>query len=87
MAQLVTPDSVEALSTALMNLTAGQAIYISADDFKRLTGEEIAELASEGRLMIGNVAARANCTIETTNCTAVFTKNLARPVSSIGRGH
>jgi hypothetical protein len=82
-AELITPDSEEALSAALMNLTAGQAIYISACDFKKLTGDEITEFASEGRLMMGNLSARTNCTIETTNCTAVFTKNPARPVSGV----
>jgi len=80
--ELITPDSVEALSAAL-NLTAGHAIYISAGDFKKLTGDEITEFASEGRLMMGNLSARANCTIETTGCTAVFTKNPARPVSGV----
>jgi hypothetical protein len=85
LAELVTPDSMEALSATLINLTAGQAICISADDFKKLTGHEITEFASEGRLMMGNLSARANCTVETTNCTAVFTKNPALQDQACGR--
>jgi hypothetical protein len=83
MAELITPDSVETLQATLANLSAGQAVYISACDFVKLTGVEITEFASEGRLMMGNLAARANCTIETTDCTAVFTKHPTRPVSGV----
>jgi hypothetical protein len=84
-AELIAVDSVEALSAALMNLAAGQAIYISAADFKRLTGHEITEFASEGRLRMGNLSARANCKIETTKGTAVFTKNPAPQDQACGR--
>ena len=76
--QLITPDTVEALGAVLMNLTAGQSAYVTADDFKKLTGDEISDLTSEGRLMMGNLSARTNCTIETTGGRAVFTKNPAR---------
>ena len=83
MAKLIAPDSVEALRAALTNLIAGQAVYISASDFGKLTGNDIAEFASEGRLLMGNLSARANCTIETTDCVAIFTKSPARPVSGM----
>lgn len=76
--QLIAPDTVEALGAVLMNLTAGQSVYLTAEDFKKLTGDEISEITSEGRLMMGNLSARTNCTIETTGGRAVFTKNPAR---------
>jgi hypothetical protein len=85
-AQLITPDSVEALGTVLINLSVGQSVYINADDFKKLTGDDISEFASEGRLMMGNLSARTNCRIETTDSRAVFTKNperISAPLSLI----
>jgi hypothetical protein len=66
-----------------MDLIAGQTVCISAAEFRTLTGDEITKLASEGRLMMGNLSARANCTIETTDCAAIFTKNPARPASGV----
>jgi hypothetical protein len=81
--KFITTESVEALYEVLMDLAAGQSVCISASDFRKLTGDEIAKFTSEGRLMMGNLSARANCTIETTDCAAQFTKNLARPVSGV----
>jgi hypothetical protein len=81
--QFITPESVEALQAALTDLIAGQTVCISAAEFRKLTGDEISMFASEGRLMIGNLSARANCTIETTDCAALFTKNPARPTSGV----
>ena len=86
-AQLITPDTVEALGAVLINLSVGRSVYITADDFKKLSGDDISEFASEGRLMMGNLCARTNCTIETNDGRAVFTKNPARtsaPLSLIG---
>jgi len=71
MTERVSPESVEALVTTLMNLIAGQAVSVSAGDFRKLTGDDITAFCSEGRLMIGNLAAASNCTIDTTTGTAV----------------
>jgi len=81
--QFITPESLEALQAALMDLTAGETVCISSAEFRKLTGEEITKFASEGRLMMGNLSARANCTIETTDCAALFIKNPARPASGV----
>jgi hypothetical protein len=66
MTELLSPDSLELLENALANLIADQTVYISDIDFKKLTGDEITEFGSEGRLMMGNLAAATNCTIDTT---------------------
>jgi hypothetical protein len=83
MADLISPDSFESFQSTLINLIAGQAVCISASDFRNLTGDEIATFCSEGRLMMGNLAASSNCTIDTTNGTAVFTKNPTRPTAGV----
>jgi hypothetical protein len=83
MADLISLDSVESLRSALINLIAGQAVSISSGDFRKLSGDDINAFCSEGRLMMGNLAAAANCTIDTTGGTAVFTKNPARPTAGI----
>jgi hypothetical protein len=83
MTDLIKPENLEVLQSALMNLTAGQTASISDGDFRRLSGHEITEFCSEGRLMMGNLAAASNCSIDTANGTAVFTKNQARPVAGI----
>jgi hypothetical protein len=83
MMELISPDSLELLRNTLVNLIAEQSVYISDVDFKKLTGHEIAEFGSEGRLMIGNLAAATNCTTDTTSGTAVFTKRLARPTAGV----
>jgi hypothetical protein len=83
MADLISPDSLETFQSSLINLIAGQTACISAADFKKLTGDEINAFCSEGRLMMGNLAASSNCTIDTTNGAAVFTKNPARPTAGV----
>ena len=81
MTELIGPDSLELLGNTLVNLIAEKSVYISDIDFKKLTGDEITEFGSEGRLMMGNLAAATNCTIDTTSGTAVFTKRPARPTA------
>jgi hypothetical protein len=83
MTERVSPESVEALVTTLMNLIAGQAVSVSAGDFRKLTRDDITAFCSEGRLMMGNLAAASNCTIDTTTGTAVFTKNPTRPAAGV----
>ena len=72
--ELISPDSLELLRKTL--------VYISDVDFKKLTGHEITEFGSEGRLTMGNLAAATNCT-DTTSGTAVFTKRPARPTAGV----
>ncbi len=83
MAEFLNPENVKSLKSALMHLIAGESVRISASDFRKLTGDEITAFCSEGRLMMGNLAASANCQIDTTNRVAVFTKKTATPVAGI----
>lgn len=81
-------DTIEVLQSTLINLIAGQVVYITADDFENLTGDKITAFASEGRFMLGNLCARANCTIVTTTDRLIFTKNPAcnSPTLTYSRG-
>ena len=83
MAEVISPDKPESLEHILLNLIAEQTVCISDVDFKKLTGHEITEFGSEGRLMMGNLAAATNCTIDTTSGAAVFTKRPARPTAGV----
>jgi hypothetical protein len=85
MTDFISPDSVESPKSTLLNLAAGQAVYISDSDFKTLTGDKITEFGSEGRLAMGNLSAFSNCTIDTTSGIAVFTKNSTRPITGLWR--
>jgi hypothetical protein len=85
MAALISPESIESLKSTLLNLAAGQTVYISDADFNTLTGDKITEFGSEGRLAMGNLSALSNCTIDTTSGTAVFTKNSTRPITGVWR--
>jgi hypothetical protein len=71
--QIITPETLEALASALTNLSVGESV--TANDFKKLTGDDLTTFAAEGRLMIGNVSARTNCTIVTAGQLVIFTKN------------
>ena len=73
--KIVMVETLEALRSTLTNLPIGTAVYITADDFKTLTGDDLAGFVSEGRFMIGNLAARTRCTVVTTDERAIFTKN------------
>ena len=65
--QIITPETLEALASALTSLSVGESVCVTANDFKKLTGDDLTTFAAEGRLMIGNVSARTNCTIVTTD--------------------
>jgi hypothetical protein len=73
--QIITPETLEALASALTNLSVGESVCVTANDFKKLTGDDLTNFAAEGRLMIGNVSARTNCTIVTAGQLVIFTKN------------
>jgi hypothetical protein len=73
--QIITPESLGALASALTSLPVGESVYVTANDFKKLTGDDLTDFAAEGRFMIGNLSARTNCTIVTTDDLVIFTKN------------
>ena len=73
--QIITPETLEALASALTSLSVGESVCVTANDFKKLTGDDLTTFAAEGRLMIGNVSARTNCTVVTTDKLVIFTKN------------
>jgi hypothetical protein len=83
MTEHVTADSIESLKATLLNLIAGQVIRLSARDFRMLSGDDITAFCSEGRLMMGNLAAAANCSVDTSTGVTVFTKNPARPIAGV----
>jgi hypothetical protein len=80
--QILTPETVVTLGDLLKILPVGKAVYISANDFKRLTGDNLADVTAEGRLMIGNISARTNCTVATSDDRVIFTKNPFRNLHS-----
>jgi hypothetical protein len=80
MEQFINPDSIVALKSDLINLIPGQSVCISGTVFKKLTGDEITEFASDGRFMMGNLAGSANCIIDTAGGLAIFTK---KPVACV----
>jgi hypothetical protein len=57
--------SLDQLGTELSRLPLDQRGYITAEDYERLTGEELDEVSVEGRDVIGNLAAQHRCTIQT----------------------
>ena len=73
--QIITPKTLEALALALTSLPVGKSVYVTANDFKKLTGDDLTNFAAEGRFMIGNLSARTNCTVVTTDKLVIFTKN------------
>jgi hypothetical protein len=57
--------SLDQLGYALSRLRPERRGYITAEDFERLTGEELDEFSAEGRTMMAELAARHRCTIQT----------------------
>jgi hypothetical protein len=80
--QIITPDTIEALQSMLTNLRVGESVSFTADHFKKLTGNDLSDFASDGRFMIGNLSARGDCTTMTTNAFVIFTKNPYRAIPS-----
>ncbi len=58
-------NSLDQLGTELSRLRPEQSGYITAEDYERLTGEELDELSTKGRKMIGDLAGQHRCTIQT----------------------
>jgi hypothetical protein len=61
----VAASSLDQLETELSRLGPDQSGYITAEDYERLTGEELDEFSTVGRKIIGNLAAQHGCTIHT----------------------
>ena len=79
--QVITPETLEALASALTSLPVGKSVYVTANDFKKLTGDDLTNFAAEGRFMIGNIAARTNCTVVTTDKLVIFNQKPAPKLS------
>jgi hypothetical protein len=75
--QRIKPNTLEDLTSALNDLLADEVVCITADDFTKLTGDDLNFAVTEGRFLIGNLSARANCAVLTTEERVVFTKNPA----------
>jgi hypothetical protein len=84
--QRIIAENMTMFASALTNLLVDESAYITAEDFKRLTGDDLNSPITDGRFAMGNLAAKANCCIVSTGERMVFTKNpahisAARPLS------
>jgi hypothetical protein len=52
------------LGTELSRLRPDKSGYIAAEEYERITGEELDEFSIKGRQMIARLAAECRCTIE-----------------------
>jgi hypothetical protein len=59
-------NSLDQLGTALSYLRPDRSGYITAEDYERITGEELDEFSTKGRqmMMIARLAAEHRCTIK-----------------------
>jgi hypothetical protein len=57
-------STIDQLGIELSRLPIGQSGYITAEDYERVTGEELDEFSTKGRRFIGGLAAQHKCTIE-----------------------
>jgi hypothetical protein len=57
--------SLDQLGYGLSRLGPERSGYIAAEDFERLTGEELDEVSTEGRRIVADLAAQHRCTIQT----------------------
>ena len=64
-ARRLSGNSVDQLAAGLSRLAPDQSGYITAEDYERLTGEELDEFSAQDRNIIGNLAAQHGCTIRT----------------------
>ena len=56
--------SLDQLGHGLSRLGPEQSGYITAEEYERITGEELDEFSTKGRQMIARLAAEYRCTIE-----------------------
>jgi hypothetical protein len=64
-ASRLSASNLDQLGAGLSRLLPNQSGYITAEDFERLTGEELDEFSEQDRNTIGNLAAQHGCTIRT----------------------
>jgi hypothetical protein len=64
-ASRLSASNLDHLGAGLSRLLPNQSGYITAEDFERLTGEELDEFSEQDRNTIGNLAAQHGCTIRT----------------------
>ncbi len=57
--------SLEQLGHRLSRLWPDQSGYITAEDYQRITGEELDEVSTEGRKIVADLAVQHRCTIHT----------------------
>jgi hypothetical protein len=59
-------NSLDQLGTALSYLRPDRSGYITAEEYERITGEELDEFSTKGRqmMMIARLAAEHRCTIK-----------------------
>ena len=58
-------NSLDQLGTALSYLRPDRSGYITAEDYERITGEQLDEFSTEGRKTMADLAAQHGCTIRT----------------------
>jgi hypothetical protein len=58
-------SSLDQLGVGLSRLQPDQSGYITAEDYERLTGDELDEFSAEDRHAIGKLAAQHGCTFRT----------------------
>jgi hypothetical protein len=57
--------SLDQLGFGLSRLSPQRSGYITAEDFERITGEELDESSAEGRRTLADLAVQHRCTIRT----------------------
>ena len=72
--QQIVAQNIDALRIELARLPSGETAYITADDYKRITEEDLDEFSTVGRKMIAEIAAGAKCAIRIEGGRILFTK-------------
>ena len=72
--QHIVAQNVDVLRIELARLPSGETAYITADDYKRITEEDLDEFSTVGRKMIAEIAAGAKCAIRIDGGRILFTK-------------
>jgi hypothetical protein len=73
-ARYILAENPDDLGAELSNMLAGETAYITANDYKRMTGERLDEFSTGGKRMIGDMAAQSWCAIRVQRDCIFFTK-------------
>ena len=65
----------QALRVLLLRLPAGETAYITADQYEQITGEQMGEFSTEGKLMLRQIATECGCDLRSEHDRVLFTKN------------